>query len=102
MVKVLDFLQGYSGETTAKDGQRKQISLVALSSLMSKYMEIVYNHNFSDPNSIMKKEDFSIYDFFEGVEFVRAYSGNDSKKSGTSFSVNEFFAANFIYDFYGQ
>ncbi len=102
MVKILDFLQGYSGETTAKDGQRKQISLVALSSLMSKYMEIVYNHNFSDPNSIMKKEDFSIYDFFEGVEFVRAYSGSDSKKPGTSFSENEFFAANFIYDFYGQ
>jgi len=99
MSKVFDFLQGYSGDTTAKDGSRKQISLVGLSSLMSKYMEIVYNHNYQEKSIL---QDFKIYDLFEGIEFVRDYSGSDSKKIGTSFSENEFFAANFIYDFYGQ
>jgi hypothetical protein len=41
---------------------------------MSKYMELSYNHNFN-PNSIMKYNDFSIYQLFNGIEFVRDYNG---------------------------
>ena len=97
---ALDIQQGYSGDTTAKDGQGKQIALKGLSSLMSKYMELVQNYNLSDPESILKN--FTIYDTFENAHFVRDYAGADSKKQATQFSEAEFFAANFLYDFYGE
>ena len=96
---ALDIQQGYSGDTTAKDGQRKQISLVGLSSLASKYLELVYNNNLSDPDSIIK--DFRIIDTIEEVEFMRDYSQVGNNKQATSFSESEFFEANFIQDFYG-
>lgn len=95
---ALDVQQGYSGETTAKDGQGKQISLLGLSSLASKYMEIVYNHNLGNEKSILK--DFNIYNSFEQIEFVRDYAGSDNKKQAITFSETEFFEANFLYDFY--
>jgi hypothetical protein len=41
-------------------------------------MELVYNYNLGNPDSILK--DFSIYDSFEDVEFMRDYAGNDAKK----------------------
>ena len=96
---ALDIQKGYAKETTAKDGQGKQISLLGLSSLASKYMELVYNHNLENPNSILKE--FNIYDSFEEIEFMRDYAGSDSKKEATSFSEAEFFEDNFLYDFYG-
>jgi len=37
--QALDIQAGYSGDTVAKDGSGKQIALMGLSSLMSKYME---------------------------------------------------------------
>lgn len=95
---TLDILQGYSKENTAKDGSGKQIALLGLSSLASKYMELVYNHNLANPNSILKG--FNIYDTFEEIEFMRDYAGGDAKKEATTFSEAEFFEANFLYDFY--
>lgn len=97
---ALDIQQGYSRDTTAKDGQGKQVSLLGLSSLDSKYQELFYNHNLENPNSILTG--FNIYNSFEQVEFMRDYSGIDNKKQATTFSEAEFFEANFLYDFYGE
>lgn len=96
---ALDIQRGYSGDTVARDGERKQIALKGLSCLSQKYMELVNNYNLKDPKSILKG--FSIYDTFENVEFMRDYAGNDAKKQTTKFSISELFYANFLYDFYG-
>jgi len=61
-------------------------------------MELVYNHNLANPNSILKG--FNIYDTFEEIEFMRDYAGGDAKKEATTFSEAEFFEASFLYDFY--
>jgi hypothetical protein len=95
---ALDIQQGYTEDVTAKDGSGKQLSLLGLSTLDSKYMELVYNHNKGNPNSILK--DFSIYKNFEGVEYMRDFAGALDKKQCTKFSETEFFIANFLYDFY--
>lgn len=97
---AIDIQQGYSGDTTARDGEGKQIALKGLSSLMSKYMELVYNYNLKDEQSILKN--FNIYKSFENAYFVRDYAGSDAKKQATQFSEAEFFSANFLYDFYGE
>lgn len=94
-----DIQLGYTSENTAKDGENKQLAIRGLSQLMSKYMELSYNHNFN-PNSIMKYNDFSIYQLFNGIEFVRDYNGLGSNQQAIKFSSNEFFSGSFIYDLY--
>ena len=94
-----DIQLGYTSENTAKDGENKQLSIRGLSQLMSKYMELAYNHNFNS-DSIMKYNDFSLYRLFNGVEFVRDYNGLGSNQQAVKFSSNEFFSGSFIYDLY--
>ena len=94
-----DIQLGYTSENTAKDGENKQLSIRGLSQLMSKYMELSYNHNFNS-NSIIKYNDFSIYQLFNGIEFVRDYNGLGSNQQAIKFSSNEFFSGSFIYDLY--
>ena len=96
---ALDIQQGYSKETTGKDGSRKQISLLGLSSLDSKYHELMYNHNLGDQDSILTG--FNIYSSLEQVEYMRDYAGIEEKKQAVQFSEEEFLYANFLYDFYG-
>lgn len=95
--RAKDILQGFVGESTAKDGEGKQISILGLSQLMSKYKELVYNNNFKDI-SIVKN--FNIINLFGGIEFVRDYNGFDSKQQAVKFTESEFFSASFIYDLY--
>lgn len=94
-----DLLLGFSGESTARDGEGKQISLKALSQLMSKYMELSINHNFT-VDSIASQQDFQLYNLFKGVEFIRDYNGLNVKQQGIKFSTPEFYSGSFIYDLY--
>ena len=94
-----DIQLGYTSENTARDGENKQLAIRGLSALMSKYMELSYNHNF-EPDSIVKYNDFAIYQLFNGVEFVRDYNGISDKRQSIKFSSNEFFSGSFIYDLY--
>lgn len=94
-----DIQLGYTSENTAKDGENKQLAIRGLSQLMSKYMELSYNHNFNK-ESIIKYDDFLIYRLYNGVEFVRDYNGLGSNQQAIKFSSNEFFSGSFIYDLY--
>lgn len=96
---ALDVVDGYAEVNTVKDGEGKQISTLALSSLMSKVGEIWENHT--------KKQDspangFSIYSLYEGVEFIRDFAGLGEHKQGTAFTQAELAEASILYDMYGD
>jgi len=97
--KVKDILEGYSEINTVQDGERKQVSTLGLSSLLSKYNEIIENYG-KDPNSPIKH--FSIYGMYEGAELMRDYAEPGNNKQAKKFTEAELVTASFLYDMYGD
>lgn len=94
-----DMADGYAEVNTVKDGSGKQISTLALSSLASKVGEIWENHT---KNTNSPSHQFSIYNMFEGVEFMRDFSSSGENKQAKSFTQAELAIASIIYDMYGD
>lgn len=94
-----DIIEGYAEVNTVKDGAGKQISTLALSSLLSKVGEIWENHTKSEDSP---SKDFSIFSMFEGFELIRDFSGMGENKQGKSFTQAELAIASIIYDMYGD
>ena len=97
--KVKDILEGYSEINTVQDGERKQVSTLGLSSLLSKYNEIIENYG-KNPESPIKH--FSIYGMYEGAELMRDYAEPGNNKQAKKFTEEELVTASFLYDMYGD
>ena len=97
--KVKDILEGYSEINTVQDGERKQVSTLGLSSLLSKYNEIIENYG-KNPDSPIKH--FSIYGMYEGAELMRDYAEPGNNKQAKKFTEAELVTASFLYDMYGD
>ena len=97
--KVKDILEGYSEINTVQDGERKQVSTLGLSSLLSKYNEIIENYG-KNPDSPIKH--FSIYGMYEGAELMRDYAEPGNNKQAKKFTEEELVTASFLYDMYGD
>lgn len=94
-----DIVEGFSEVNTVKDGAGKQISTLALSSLLSKVGEIWENHTKSEDSPC---RDFSIFSLFNGFELIRDFSGMGENKQGKDFTQAELAIASIIYDMYGD
>lgn len=94
-----DIVEGYAEVNTVKDGAGKQISTLALSSLLSKVGEIWENHTKSNKSP---SKNFSIFSLFEGFELIRDFSGRGENKQGKAFTQAELAIASIIYDMYGD
>lgn len=97
--KVKDILEGYSEINTVQDGERKQVSTLGLSSLLSKYNEIIENYG-KNPESPIKH--FSIFGMYEGAELMRDYAEPGNNKQAKKFTEAELVTASFLYDMYGD
>ena len=97
--KVKDILEGYSEINTVQDGERKQVSTLGLSSLLSKYNEIIENYGKSEESPI---KHFSIFGMYEGAELMRDYAEPGNNKQAKKFTESELVTASFLYDMYGD
>ena len=95
--KARDLVEGYSNVSTVRDGQRKQISILGLSSLLSKTGEIWENHTKS-PDSPCNG--FSLFNLFTGAELIRDFASIENTKQAKEFTANELAKASILYDMY--